>query len=107
MRFVPPIAALADGTAGLRRRRAGVRRDRWTPLLGALAASAPPSRASHMALPFTLTGRPELRRRRVTVDASASSQFVCGLLLAGARYAHGLDIRHIGRPDPIPSAHRR
>ena len=34
------------------------------------------------------------------MDASASSQFVSGLLLAGARYADGLELRHVGAPVP-------
>jgi 3-phosphoshikimate 1-carboxyvinyltransferase len=36
----------------------------------------------------------------VVVDASASSQFVSALLLAGARYDEGLDGRHDGKPVP-------
>jgi 3-phosphoshikimate 1-carboxyvinyltransferase len=36
----------------------------------------------------------------VTIDASASSQFVSGLLLAGARFDDGLLVRHEGPPIP-------
>ena len=36
----------------------------------------------------------------MTIDASASSQFVSALLLAGARYEHGVDVRHVGKPVP-------
>jgi 3-phosphoshikimate 1-carboxyvinyltransferase len=36
----------------------------------------------------------------ITVDASASSQFLSGLLLAGARYANGIDIQHVGGEIP-------
>jgi 3-phosphoshikimate 1-carboxyvinyltransferase len=36
----------------------------------------------------------------VIVDASASSQFVSALLLAGARYDAGVDVRHDGKPVP-------
>jgi len=36
----------------------------------------------------------------VTIDASASSQFVSGLLLSGARYRHGLTVHHDGKPVP-------
>jgi 3-phosphoshikimate 1-carboxyvinyltransferase len=35
------------------------------------------------------------------IDASASSQFVSGLLLAAARFSRGLELRHIG--DKLPS----
>ena len=34
------------------------------------------------------------------IDASASSQFVSALLLAGARFEHGVDVRHDGKPVP-------
>jgi 3-phosphoshikimate 1-carboxyvinyltransferase len=34
------------------------------------------------------------------VDASGSSQFLSGLLLAGARYAAGIDIQHVGGEIP-------
>ena len=34
------------------------------------------------------------------IDASASSQFVSALLLAGARYDAGVDVRHDGKPVP-------
>ena len=36
----------------------------------------------------------------MTIDASASSQFVSALLLAGARYDDGVDVRHVGKPVP-------
>jgi 3-phosphoshikimate 1-carboxyvinyltransferase len=36
----------------------------------------------------------------VVIDASASSQFVSALLLAGARYERGVDVRHDGKPVP-------
>ncbi len=36
----------------------------------------------------------------MVIDASASSQFVSALLLAGARYEHGVDVRHDGKPVP-------
>ena len=36
----------------------------------------------------------------VVVDASASSQFISALLLAGARYDAGVDVRHDGKPVP-------
>jgi 3-phosphoshikimate 1-carboxyvinyltransferase len=36
----------------------------------------------------------------VVIDASSSSQFVSALLLAGARYDEGVDVRHEGPPVP-------
>lgn len=98
MRFVPPLALLADGPVrfvgdphaserpmaglldGLRQLGAGVDADR---------------------LPFTVTPPEQLRGGDVTIDSSASSQFVSGLLLVGARLPGGLTVRHAG--DALPS----
>jgi 3-phosphoshikimate 1-carboxyvinyltransferase len=52
------------------------------------------------ALPFTLHGVGSVPGGVVTVDASSSSQFVSALLLAGARYDAGVDLRHDGKPVP-------
>ncbi len=40
------------------------------------------------------------------VDASASSQFVSALLLAGPRFDEGVDVRHDGKPVPVAAPHR-
>jgi 3-phosphoshikimate 1-carboxyvinyltransferase len=99
MRFVPPVAALAagatrfDGDEGARiRPMAGL-------LDGLVAAGASVDRGAN-GLPFTITGRPDLPGGPVVIDSSASSQFVSGLLLAGARFANGLDLRHEGPSVP-------
>ena len=52
------------------------------------------------ALPFAVHGTGSVPGGTVTIDASASSQFVSALLLAGARYDHGVDVRHVGKPVP-------
>ncbi|HSE56148.1 MAG TPA: 3-phosphoshikimate 1-carboxyvinyltransferase, partial [Nocardioidaceae bacterium] len=52
------------------------------------------------ALPFTVLGQGSVRGGTVTIDASASSQFISALLLAGARYDEGVDVRHDGKPVP-------
>jgi 3-phosphoshikimate 1-carboxyvinyltransferase len=52
------------------------------------------------ALPFTIAGSGSVRGGTVVVDASASSQFISALLLAGARYDEGVDVRHDGKPVP-------
>ena len=45
------------------------------------------------SLPFTVDGTGSVRGGRVVIDASASSQFVSALLLAGARFERGVDVR--------------
>ncbi len=83
MRFLPPVAALADGPVALRRRparptapdRRGARR---AARLGVARRRRRPRRAAvHRARHRRASRRP------VTIDASASSQFVSALLLAG------------------------
>lgn len=97
MRFVPPAAAIADGQV----RFDGDPRARERPMgtvLGALRALG--ATVDGDALPFTLRGEGRLPGGEVTIDASASSQFVSGLLLAGARYDKGLTVHHDGKPVP-------
>jgi 3-phosphoshikimate 1-carboxyvinyltransferase len=100
MRFVPPIAALAHGTVRFDGDRQAYARP-MAPLLGALKRLGARVDGNGYSLPFNLTGNPQLPGGDIIVDASESSQFLSGLLLAGARYTDGIDIQHIG--DEIPS----
>lgn len=100
MRFVPGVAALADGPVefdgdpGARVRPMG-------PVLQALRAiGVPIDDDSRGTLPFTVHGQAVVPGGAVTLDASASSQFVSGLLLTGARYADGVTVHHVGKPVP-------
>lgn len=101
MRFVPPVAALAAGEVGFD----GDARARERPMsemLGALRALGADLDAPTGRLPFTVNGHGALPGGTVLLDASASSQFVSALLLAGARYDRGVDVRHTGTA--VPSA---
>jgi 3-phosphoshikimate 1-carboxyvinyltransferase len=100
MRFVPPIAALANGTVRFDGDKQAYARP-MAPMLGALKRLGARVDGNGYSLPFNLTGNPRLPGGDIIVDASESSQFLSGLLLAGARYADGVDIQHIG--DEIPS----
>jgi 3-phosphoshikimate 1-carboxyvinyltransferase len=100
MRFVPPAAALStgrvafDGDAHMRTRPVG-------DLLTALRSlGVDVQDEGRGALPFVIAGTGSARGGTVVVDASASSQFVSALLLAGARYDEGVDVRHDGKPVP-------
>jgi 3-phosphoshikimate 1-carboxyvinyltransferase len=99
MRFVPPVAALADGMVRLDGDEQAYARP-MAPLLGALKLLGARVDGNGYSLPFNLTGNPQLPGGDITVDASASSQFLSGLLLAGARYANGIDIQHVGGEIP-------
>jgi 3-phosphoshikimate 1-carboxyvinyltransferase len=52
------------------------------------------------SLPFSISATGSVKGGEVSIDASASSQFVSGLLLSGARYRSGLIIRHTGESVP-------
>jgi 3-phosphoshikimate 1-carboxyvinyltransferase len=93
MRFVPPVAALADGTVVLD----GDPRARERPMGGIVEGLRGLGvDVAGEALPLTVTGTGRVRGGEVGVDASASSQFVSGLLLSGARYDEGVTVVHTG-----------
>ncbi|WP_114452457.1 3-phosphoshikimate 1-carboxyvinyltransferase [Halopolyspora algeriensis] len=97
MRFVPPVASLARGHVAFD----GDPRARQRPLntvLDALRALGADVHGS--ALPFEIRGTGALAGGEVTIDASASSQFVSGLLLSAARFERGITIRHQGAAVP-------
>jgi 3-phosphoshikimate 1-carboxyvinyltransferase len=99
MRFVPPVAALADGRVDFD----GDPRARERPMseiLDALTTLGVRFAGPARTLPFAIEGSGEVEGGAVTLDASASSQFISALLLAGARYRRGVDIRHDGKPVP-------
>ncbi|MCC2316880.1 3-phosphoshikimate 1-carboxyvinyltransferase [Cellulomonas chengniuliangii] len=97
MRFVPPVAALADGPVRFDGDE-GARVRPMAPVLDALRALGVrvDDHATPGFLPFTVEGAGSVRGGEVEVDASGSSQFVSGLLLAGCRFERGLTLRHTG-----------
>ncbi|WP_343992038.1 3-phosphoshikimate 1-carboxyvinyltransferase [Terrabacter terrae] len=99
MRFLPAVAALADGPVRLDGDpQARVRPMR--PVIEALRAIGVEVDDDRGHLPVTVHGRGRVHGGAVTMDASASSQFVSALLLAGARYDEGITVRHEGEPVP-------
>jgi 3-phosphoshikimate 1-carboxyvinyltransferase len=102
LRFLPPVAALATGSVAFDGDpQARVRPIR--PVLDGLRAlGAEIDDGGRGALPFTVRGAGRLAGGEAVIDASGSSQFVSGLLLAAPRYDQGLVLRHTG--PPVPSA---
>ncbi len=103
LRFVPPLAALStaavefDGDDQARARPIA-------PLLDALRGLGVDIEGT--GLPFLVRGHGSVRGGTVYIDASASSQFVSGLLLSGAAFTRRPDVgahRYVG---PVGPAYR-
>jgi 3-phosphoshikimate 1-carboxyvinyltransferase len=99
LRFVPPVAALSgevvtfDGDEQARSRPIA-------PLLDGMRGLG--VRLVGDTMPFQVHGQGSVAGGTVHIDASASSQFVSGLLLSGATFVSGLTVVHTG--ESVPSA---
>lgn len=102
MRFVPPLAALADGPVTFDGDLYARERPMASLLDGLRQLGVEIDDGGRGRMPFTVHGRGAVPGGTVRIDASASSQFVSGLLLAGARYDKGIEIIHTGA-GPVPS----
>ena len=100
MRFVPPVSVLADGEIKFDGDEGARRRPMHTTIKSLRALGVEVSDDGGGALPFTVHGTGKVSGGEITIDASASSQFVSGLLLAAARYENGLTLRHQGEHLP-------
>lgn len=92
MRFVPPIAMLADGPSSFRGDPHASQRP-MSPLLDGLRQLG--AIVSGEALPFRVVP-PASPGAEAVIDASTSSQFVSGLLLIGPLLPAGITVRHTG-----------
>jgi len=100
MRFLPPVAALVDGPVAFD----GDPHARQRPMAQVIDSlrtlGATIDDEGRGTLPFTVQGSGRVPGGPVTIDASASSQFISGLLLAGPRFEQGVTIHHDGKPVP-------
>jgi 3-phosphoshikimate 1-carboxyvinyltransferase len=99
MRFLPPVAALATGRISFD----GDPHARVRPMqsmIDALTNLGVTVTDTSGHLPFSLNGVGHVRGGTISIDASASSQFISGLLLSAARFENGLTIDHVGPPVP-------
>ena len=100
MRFTPLLAALAlgpttfDGDEYARKRPMGGTIAALRALGVDVAADSPDS------LPFTVHGTGRVQGGEITIDASSSSQFVSGVLMAAPRFEQGVSLRHSGERLP-------
>jgi 3-phosphoshikimate 1-carboxyvinyltransferase len=100
MRFVPPLAALADGDIRFDGDAAARRRPMHTTIDSLRALGIDVEDAGTGALPFTLKATGRVAGGNLSIDASASSQFVSGLLLSAARFENGITLTHSGEHLP-------
>ncbi|TDS85742.1 3-phosphoshikimate 1-carboxyvinyltransferase [Nesterenkonia aurantiaca] len=106
MRFMPAVAALSgarvhfDGDPEARVRPMGAVQHGLRDLGVEITGPGAPAPGQEGHLPFTVQAPQGITGDQITIDASASSQFVSGLLLAAARMPHGLTLRHVGESVP-------
>lgn len=100
MRFLPPIAALALGPVAFDSDAAARRRPMRTIIDALRALGVDVNDDGRGTLPFSLYGMGAVEGGQLSIDASASSQFVSALLLAAPRFAKGLHLTHTGEKLP-------
>ena len=100
MRFLPPVAALAnglvhfDGDARSHERPVG-------PVISALEdLGVTIEHGNRYSLPLTINGSGVIKGGTLEIDASASSQFISALLLIGPATQFGITIKDIGKSLP-------
>jgi 3-phosphoshikimate 1-carboxyvinyltransferase len=100
MRFVPPMATLANGDVYFDGDAAARRRPMHTTVDSLRDLGVQVEDEGTGSLPFTVKGTGKVRGGKVSIDASASSQFVSALLLSAARFEQGLTLTHSGEHLP-------
>ncbi len=100
MRFLPPVAALANGLIHFD----GDERSHQRPIAPVLSAleqlGISVEHNNQYKLPITINGAGKIKGGAIEIDASASSQFVSALLLVAPATQEGITIRNIGPSVP-------
>jgi len=96
MRFLPPLAALATGEIAFD----GDPRSYERPLAPVIKAleelGVTIEHEGRYGLPLTLHGKGKIPGGAITIDASASSQFLSALLLVAPSFENGITVTHKG-----------
>jgi len=100
MRFLPPVAALALGPVQFDGDEGARRRPMRTMIAALRGLGVDINDDGRGTLPFGLWGTGSVVGGELEIDASASSQFVSGLLLSAPRFENGLVLRHTGERLP-------
>ncbi len=100
MRFLPPLAAMANGITYFD----GDPRSHERPLGPVIAAleslGVSIEHGARYSLPMTINANGQLNGGVVDVDATSSSQFISALLLVAPATKNGITLRHIGSALP-------
>lgn len=100
MRFVAALAGLSRGDVLLTAHESALHRPMGAMISALREVGVDIDDGGHWALPFSVRGHGHVRGGEVEIDASQSSQFVSGLLLAAPRFDVGLHLRHVGKRLP-------
>ena len=100
MRFLPPLAALATGEISFD----GDPRSYERPLAPVIKAleelGIEINHGGRYSLPMVIKGAGTIPGGTITIDASASSQFLSALLLVGPSMQNGISVKHQGAQLP-------
>lgn len=105
MRFIPGVAANTNATVLIDGDEQSYARPMGPVIDGLVQAGARITGTGQdpvTHLPLTIHGNGALNGGRVVIDAGGSSQFVSALLLVGATFTNGLELRHSGVHTPSP-----
>jgi 3-phosphoshikimate 1-carboxyvinyltransferase len=100
MRFIAPLAGLATQDVHLTAHASALHRPMGALITGLRDLGVDIDDEGTWSLPFIVHGHGRVRGGRVEIDASGSSQFISGLLLAAPRFDVGLHLVHIGEHLP-------
>jgi len=100
MRFIAPLAGLATQDVHLTAHENALHRPMGAMITALRDLGVDVDDEGTWSLPFTIRGHGRIRGGRIEIDASASSQFVSGLLLAAPRFDVGLHLIHTGEHLP-------
>jgi len=100
MRFVAGIAGLAQGDVHLTAHPSALHRPMGAMITALRGVGIDVDDSGSWSLPFTVRGHGHARGGELEIDASQSSQFVSGLLLAAPRFDVGMHLHHVGERLP-------
>lgn len=100
MRFVAPLAGLAHGNILVTAHETALHRPMGEMITALRDIGVDIDDGGKWSLPFMVKGHGQIRGGEVRIDASRSSQFVSGILLAAARFDVGIHLTHTGERLP-------